>query len=497
MATYQVCGTANEGNNVTLTAPVGTTFTSVEFASYGTPSGTCGSFALGACHAVDSLSIVQSYVIGKNGTVTIPADNTTFGDPCYGTPKFLYVQATATSGVVPFSTTYTALGVYERENFAQEITLPVAPSNLSWRANVATTSNLSITVSGTLLVLQGQVVDAFANKKFTYLSGYGQDTLTSVSSFAQLPSSMYKAVSFTPDLNVTTSVIYYVTLDVIPTSIVITQTITNHWSYDNNNLIDNFIRLGAVDSSSNKSWYSNLQVEGVPEANLASNRSHGTTSFTTSSTWIVPDGVRAMTYSYLTTTGTTTKTIQVQPNTTFSIGIGNYGEPSALSSDYYLHATPPWTGVKVFQYHGNIDDTDYFKFNLVTTSSCSYANTTNTNQAGHKAAAAARGITLTEYGEGYHGDLGSLIAVNTISSSVVNMTFDSLQCYYDWNNSLAGNRDRGNGLFDVSRNGGLAYQPTLANNFEASFSPFDPSSSEGSYDYTIWAKQIVAITVTY
>ena len=92
---YQVCGTADEEGTVSLTAPPGSTFTSVEFASYGTPIGTCGNFELGGCHAVSSLGIVQTYVLGQSGTINIPARNAVFGDPCIGTAKRLYVQATA------------------------------------------------------------------------------------------------------------------------------------------------------------------------------------------------------------------------------------------------------------------------------------------------------------------------------------------------------------------------------------------------------------------
>jgi len=94
---YQICGTADEGGTVSLTAPPGSTFTSVDFASYGSPAGICSSFATGGCHALNSLSVVQGYVIGKTGTVTIPATNAVFGDPCVGTVKRLYVQATATA----------------------------------------------------------------------------------------------------------------------------------------------------------------------------------------------------------------------------------------------------------------------------------------------------------------------------------------------------------------------------------------------------------------
>ncbi|TAL41130.1 MAG: hypothetical protein EPN92_13435, partial [Chitinophagaceae bacterium] len=46
-----LCGTADEGGVVTLTAPAGNIITSIEFASYGTPNGTCGSFTIGSCDA--------------------------------------------------------------------------------------------------------------------------------------------------------------------------------------------------------------------------------------------------------------------------------------------------------------------------------------------------------------------------------------------------------------------------------------------------------------
>lgn len=87
-----ICGTANENGSITLTAPGGNTFTSIEFASYGTPNGTCEAFTLGGCHALNSQSICEAIFIGQN-SATIVADNGVFGDPCGGTPKRLYIQA--------------------------------------------------------------------------------------------------------------------------------------------------------------------------------------------------------------------------------------------------------------------------------------------------------------------------------------------------------------------------------------------------------------------
>lgn len=88
-----VCGTANEGGTITLTAPAGNVFISIVFASYGTPNGSCGSFTVGACHATNSVSIVEGVFLGQN-SASIGANNTVFGDPCSGTAKRLYIEAT-------------------------------------------------------------------------------------------------------------------------------------------------------------------------------------------------------------------------------------------------------------------------------------------------------------------------------------------------------------------------------------------------------------------
>ena len=84
---------AAENGSVTLTAPAGTYFTGVQFASYGNPTGTLGSYTLGTCNSSSSLSVVQNLAVGQT-TVTIPANNATFGNPCGTTPKSLAVVLT-------------------------------------------------------------------------------------------------------------------------------------------------------------------------------------------------------------------------------------------------------------------------------------------------------------------------------------------------------------------------------------------------------------------
>lgn len=93
-----ICGTAGEGGTVTLTAPAGNVFTSIEYASYGTPSGSCGSFVNGGCHSINSASICSNVFVGQN-SASIGANNVVFGDPCSGTPKNLFIQARYSSAL--------------------------------------------------------------------------------------------------------------------------------------------------------------------------------------------------------------------------------------------------------------------------------------------------------------------------------------------------------------------------------------------------------------
>ncbi|XP_072963925.1 beta-galactosidase 15 isoform X2 [Typha angustifolia] len=65
---------------------------SVAFASYGNPSGSCQKFSEGKCHALSSLSVVSEACEGKNNC-TIAVSNAKFGDPCRGTVKTLAVEA--------------------------------------------------------------------------------------------------------------------------------------------------------------------------------------------------------------------------------------------------------------------------------------------------------------------------------------------------------------------------------------------------------------------
>jgi hypothetical protein len=54
-------------------------FTAVLFASFGTPSGTCGNFALGDCNAANSTAIVSAACLGQQ-SCSIDVADTLFGD---------------------------------------------------------------------------------------------------------------------------------------------------------------------------------------------------------------------------------------------------------------------------------------------------------------------------------------------------------------------------------------------------------------------------------
>lgn len=84
--TYTVSALIDEGWETTLYAPEGAVFTSVYFASYGTPDYD----TVGWCHSETSVEKVAEAFIGKSSG-TIAANNSVFGDPCGGTYKRLFV----------------------------------------------------------------------------------------------------------------------------------------------------------------------------------------------------------------------------------------------------------------------------------------------------------------------------------------------------------------------------------------------------------------------
>jgi subtilisin family serine protease len=86
-------GEAPEGATLSLTAPEGTVFTGVTFASYGTPNLVNGNYSLGSCHAETSAAVIANIFVGRN-SASVSASNTMFGDPCPGQFKRLHMRLT-------------------------------------------------------------------------------------------------------------------------------------------------------------------------------------------------------------------------------------------------------------------------------------------------------------------------------------------------------------------------------------------------------------------
>lgn len=97
-------------------APGSGSITAVDFASWGTPSGSCGAFQKSSCDAASSVAVVEKLCVGRTSCV-IPADLTIrdthspleqlFGDPCPGVQKHLAVQL---SGCRPVAAAAAAAG---------------------------------------------------------------------------------------------------------------------------------------------------------------------------------------------------------------------------------------------------------------------------------------------------------------------------------------------------------------------------------------------------
>ncbi len=84
----QLSGTVTLNQTLTLTAPAGSVFISVDFASFGNPD----NFAKGNCDAATSVSVVTKKLLGRN-SASIVASVAAFGDPCPGVAKRLQVKA--------------------------------------------------------------------------------------------------------------------------------------------------------------------------------------------------------------------------------------------------------------------------------------------------------------------------------------------------------------------------------------------------------------------
>lgn len=81
------CSTAGEGGTCSGTAPGANNFIRRDFSSYGTPGGSCGAFTYG-CNSASS----NAWNPTPCKSYSVAANNSTWGDPCGGTVKRMYVQ---------------------------------------------------------------------------------------------------------------------------------------------------------------------------------------------------------------------------------------------------------------------------------------------------------------------------------------------------------------------------------------------------------------------
>jgi hypothetical protein len=91
-----LCATADEGYALSLTCPGTGVVSAIVFASYGTPTGTCGDFVASTCDATTSVAALEDACLGNN-SCAVSASNDVFTDPCVGTYKRLYVEATCSN----------------------------------------------------------------------------------------------------------------------------------------------------------------------------------------------------------------------------------------------------------------------------------------------------------------------------------------------------------------------------------------------------------------
>ncbi|XLQ99048.1 hypothetical protein S83_065247 [Arachis hypogaea] len=79
-----------------LSCGPGQKISSIKFASFGTPVGSCGNYREGSCHAHKSYDAFQKSCIGQNSCAVTVAPELFGGDPCPNVMKKLSVEAICT-----------------------------------------------------------------------------------------------------------------------------------------------------------------------------------------------------------------------------------------------------------------------------------------------------------------------------------------------------------------------------------------------------------------
>ena len=90
------CGYVLNLNNISLVCPTGV-ISSIDFASYGTPTGACPAYAVGTCNAANTTAYVTAGCLGKP-SCNLYYGTSTLGDPCFDVLKHAAVVARCSSG---------------------------------------------------------------------------------------------------------------------------------------------------------------------------------------------------------------------------------------------------------------------------------------------------------------------------------------------------------------------------------------------------------------
>lgn len=87
----RVCDSASFNTAASISCPLGEKVIKVDFASYGAPTGACGSYKIGTCNSAKSRTRVESLCLGKDSCV-VKANTKNFGNPCPGSKEQLKIQ---------------------------------------------------------------------------------------------------------------------------------------------------------------------------------------------------------------------------------------------------------------------------------------------------------------------------------------------------------------------------------------------------------------------
>ncbi len=91
--TSKQCGQGPEGSIVSLQCEAGRTITAVDFASFGNPTGMCGTYKAGTCSGGSALQAIKTACLGKSNC-SLTVASSLLGDGCSGQAKTLDVQVT-------------------------------------------------------------------------------------------------------------------------------------------------------------------------------------------------------------------------------------------------------------------------------------------------------------------------------------------------------------------------------------------------------------------